>query len=128
MAGKSFRNRKSWEQWITLKVITPSKYLGNVLKLLEGIESSNIETKYMSSDKVELVYETPLREIVSKNFYDKLKSTSQGFASMSYKFWGGERLIWLKWIFLFWESKKTLSQRLFPEKRLPKREEKLLKS
>lgn len=118
---------KSWEQWITLKVITPSKYLGNVLKLLEGIESSNIETKYMSSDKVELVYETPLREIVSKNFYDKLKSTSQGFASMSYKFLGWREADLVKMDILVLGIKEDAFSKIIPREEASKEGRKIVK-
>jgi len=107
---------KSWEQWVTLKVITPLKYLGNALKLLEGIESFSIETKYMSSDKVELVYETPLREIVSKNFYDKLKSVSQGFASMSYKFLGWREADLVKMDILVLGEKEDAFSKIIPKK------------
>jgi len=81
------------ESWITLKVLTPTNYLGQVLEILEDLNGSYIERKYISSEdkriseKIILVYEVPLREIIV-GFYSKLKGITQGFASMNYKFLG----------------------------------------
>ncbi|MBI2042588.1 MAG: elongation factor 4 [Candidatus Nealsonbacteria bacterium] len=72
------------ELWSKLEVLTPVGYLGAVLELLKGIEAKQQKTDYIGADKVQLVYEMPLREIITKNLYDKLKTVSQGFASMSY--------------------------------------------
>jgi len=106
---------KSWEEWINLKVMTPVSYLGNVLKLLGSIQSSYSETRYISSDKVELVYETPLREIISRNFYDKLKSASQGFASMSYKFLGWREADLVKMDILILGKKEEAFSKIIPK-------------
>ncbi len=72
------------EPWVRLEVTTPQKFLGRVSELLENLEGSHIETKYFSSNKLLLIYEVPLREIII-GFYDKLKGQSQGFASMNYE-------------------------------------------
>jgi len=106
---------KSWEEWINLKVMTPVSYLGNILKLLGSIQSSYSETRYISSDKVELVYETPLREIISRNFYDKLKSASQGFASMSYKFLGWREADLVKMDILILGKKEEAFSKIIPK-------------
>ncbi len=79
------RIAQSFELWARLKVLTPSDHLGSVLELLETIDSKHVKTDYLGEEKTEFVYETPLREIITKNIYDKLKSVSQGFASMSYE-------------------------------------------
>ncbi|TFG35337.1 MAG: elongation factor 4, partial [Parcubacteria group bacterium] len=78
------RIKEAQELWSSLQVLTPVAYLGQALELLESIESRQLKTDYLGTDKIELVYEVPLREIISKNFYDKLKSLSKGFASMNY--------------------------------------------
>lgn len=75
---------KGQELWVKLQVLAPINYLGQISELLANIESAYLKTDYLGSDKVELIYEIPLREIITKNFYDKLKSVTQGFASMSY--------------------------------------------
>lgn len=118
---------KGWEKWINLKIMTPISYLGNVLKLLENIQASHIETKYMNSDKVEFVYETPLREIVSKNFYDKLKSASQGFASMSYKFLGWKESDLVKMDVLILGEKEEAFSKIIPKSEAFKEGRKIVK-
>jgi GTP-binding protein LepA len=79
------RIKEAQELWSNLQVLTPVAYLGQALELLESIESRQLRTNYLGTEKIELVYEVPLREIISKNFYDKLKSLSKGFASMNYE-------------------------------------------
>jgi GTP-binding protein LepA len=73
------------ELWTKLQILTPSEFLGQVLELLDSVESKYLETQYLGAEKTELVYEVPLREIINKNFYDKLKGISKGFASMNYE-------------------------------------------
>jgi GTP-binding protein LepA len=77
--------KETREPWVMLEIITPQKYFGNIVQLLQEYKVNHINTKYLSSEKVLLVYEAPLRIIIG-GFYDKLKSSSQGFASMSYEF------------------------------------------
>jgi len=79
--------QKSEEPWVLIEVITPSKYMGKIMELFSNTRAVFIETKYMSKERIILIYEAPLREIIV-NFYDKLKGVSQGFASMSYKILG----------------------------------------
>ncbi|MBI2057440.1 MAG: elongation factor 4 [Candidatus Yanofskybacteria bacterium] len=67
-----------------LNIITPLAYLGSVMKLIGEIRSSYKETNYLSKEVVRLVYEVPLSEIIT-DFYDRLKSVSSGYASMSYE-------------------------------------------
>ncbi len=71
------------EPWAELKIITPVSYLGNIMKeiLSKRGEYKNIE--YLKKDEATLTYEIPLAEII-EGFYDKLKSISEGYASMSY--------------------------------------------
>ncbi len=72
------------EPWAKLEIITPSQYLGRVLEILNSLEGKPAETKYFGSDKIFLVYEVPLKAIIS-GFYNDLKGASQGFASMNYE-------------------------------------------
>lgn len=72
------------EPYVKLEVITPLHFLGKVLEILEKLEGKQIKMRYFSEKKVLLVYETPLREIIS-GFYNNLKNVSQGFASMNYQ-------------------------------------------
>lgn len=73
------------EPWVKLEVITPSDYLGRVIEILEGLKGKHLQTQIFAGQRYLLVYEVPLREIIV-GFYDKLKGSTQGFASMNYQF------------------------------------------
>lgn len=75
------------EPLVKIEIMTPTSYLGEVSDLLKSSEGNLIETKYFTSDKLFLIYEVPLREIII-GFYDKLKGQSQGFASANYEIFG----------------------------------------
>jgi len=106
----------SQELWVRLQVLTPLNYLGQVSELMENMESQYQKTDYLGPEKVELVYEMPLREIITKNFYDKLKSTTQGFASMNYQVsdWRPAELVKLDILILGREEE--VFSRIIPEK------------
>ncbi|MEZ4211060.1 MAG: translation elongation factor 4 [Candidatus Paceibacterota bacterium] len=71
------------EPWVLLKIISPTEYVGAIMQLLfehEG-EAKEIEN---FGDRTSLSVEMPLRELM-RNFFDNLKSTSSGYASISYE-------------------------------------------
>ncbi len=67
-----------------LNIITPLAYMGQVMKLVSETRSEYKQTDYLSKEVVRLVYQAPLSEIIT-DFYDRLKSVSSGYASMSYE-------------------------------------------
>ncbi|MBI2612441.1 elongation factor 4 [Candidatus Kaiserbacteria bacterium] len=75
------------EMWTTISVITPPKYLGGVTQLLYEHEGVAGETKTLPDGKMELSAEIPLRELM-RGFFDRLKSISSGFGSLSYEIAG----------------------------------------
>ncbi|PIS40328.1 MAG: elongation factor 4, partial [Candidatus Nealsonbacteria bacterium CG08_land_8_20_14_0_20_36_22] len=75
------------ELWASLEIITPTRYLGKVLEILKNFQGNYLNTEYIGSEKAILFYEVSLRAII-ENLYDKIKSVSQGYASMSYKILG----------------------------------------
>ncbi len=77
------------EPFVEIEILAPSQYLGQIMRLMPEYRANYIETSYLSTDTVILKYKAPLAEIII-DFYDKLKSVSSGFASMSYKFIGFE--------------------------------------
>jgi GTP-binding protein LepA len=79
--------KEVYERFVELKIITPQKFLSSVLKLIKA-KQPTIET--LSSDRLILEVKMPLREIIT-GFYDKLKSVSEGYASMDYKMLGWEK-------------------------------------
>jgi GTP-binding protein LepA len=72
------------EPIVNLEIIVPSGYLGGVMELVSTYRNVYIATDYIGKSTVVLKYEMPLAEIVT-DFYDKLKSVSSGYASMSYE-------------------------------------------
>lgn len=79
--------RKIEEPLVEALIITPERYLGVVLKLLENRRGEQKKLEYISTQRIFLTYLLPLNEIVM-DFYNQLKSISQGYASMDYEFAG----------------------------------------
>ena len=75
------------EPWIEMEIIVPSKYVGQVNNLLDGFPGVFKDTKWLTEEKVVVVYDGPL-DIILRGFYDKLKNVSSGYASMAYKLLG----------------------------------------
>ncbi|MBU1177084.1 translation elongation factor 4 [Patescibacteria group bacterium] len=75
------------EPWVCLEVITPNLYLGQVMKLLEGMRSEYKDTQYLGVGRVLIKYDIALSEIVV-DFYDKLKNITSGYGSMNYEITG----------------------------------------
>jgi GTP-binding protein LepA len=62
----------------------PQKFIGPVLKLCEERRGSQVEMVYTGNDRVQIIYEIPYAEIVY-DFFDKLKGSTKGYASMDYE-------------------------------------------
>lgn len=71
------------EMWATVSVITPPEYLGGVTQLLYDHEGVVGETETLPDGKTQINADMPLRELM-RGFFDRLKSISSGFASLSY--------------------------------------------
>jgi GTP-binding protein LepA len=73
------------EPYVKAEIITPTEYIGNLMKLCQDRRGIYKNTEYLGTERVNLGYELPLAEIVF-DFYDKLKSLSRGYASFDYEF------------------------------------------
>jgi GTP-binding protein LepA len=71
------------EPYIRASIITPMEYIGPIMTLCLGKRGELIKQEYISGNRIELIYDLPLSEIVF-DFYDKLKSISKGYASFDY--------------------------------------------
>ncbi len=72
------------EPYISAQIITPSEFIGNIMKLCTERRGIYENTTYIDPARADLRYELPLSEIIF-DFYDKLKSTSRGYASLDYE-------------------------------------------
>lgn len=76
-----------YEPYIRAEIYTPKEYLGQLINLCEEKRGIQREIKFLTPERVILVYELPFSEVVM-DFYDKLKSYSRGYASLDYQFIG----------------------------------------
>lgn len=75
------------EKWAGVTILTPPAYIGGISQLLYDYEAEVGNTETLPDGKVELHALMPLRELM-RGFFDRLKSTSSGFASLSYEILG----------------------------------------
>jgi GTP-binding protein LepA len=72
------------EPYYKILIITPTDYTGTLMELCQARRGEMGKIEYLSSERVELQYELPLAEVVV-DFFDQLKSRSQGYASLDYE-------------------------------------------
>ncbi len=75
------------EPYIKAQIVTPSEYVGSIMKLAMDKRGKYKNTTYIDPTRADLEYEFPLSEVIF-DFYDKLKSISRGYASLDYEFIG----------------------------------------
>ena len=73
------------EPWMKIQIYVPQKYIGSVMELVIKKRGIYETTEYLDASRVILHFEIPLSEIII-DFYDKLKSVTQGYASLDYQF------------------------------------------
>ena len=72
------------EPYVTANIFTPKDYVGNVMEICQRRRGIYIDMKYLDENRVTLVYEMPLNEIIY-DFFDNLKSKTKGYASFDYE-------------------------------------------
>ena len=72
------------EPWVKLSVITPSTYIGPLMELSTNRRGTFTSMEYLDPTRVLLAFEMPLAELII-DYFDQLKSRSQGYASMDYE-------------------------------------------
>lgn len=71
------------EPFIRAAIIVPDRYMGAVMKLCLDRRGINKNYQYLTNDRLEMIFEIPLPEVIY-DFYDKLKSVTQGYGSFDY--------------------------------------------
>ncbi|MDT8336810.1 MAG: translation elongation factor 4 [Candidatus Izemoplasmatales bacterium] len=79
--------KKIEEPYVLATIITPSDYVGNVMELCQYKRGLFKDMKYISDARVEIMYELPLSEIIY-GFFNRLKSSTKGYASFDYELIG----------------------------------------
>lgn len=72
------------EPFILASIHTPNEFVGGILALCEEKRGVQREIKYLTPNRVMVIYELPLNEVVL-DFYDRLKSITKGYASLDYE-------------------------------------------
>jgi GTP-binding protein LepA len=72
------------EPWVRLKIVTPSGHIGTLIELAKDRRGSFTSMEYLDASRVLMQFELPLGEVIV-DFYDQLKSRTQGYASMDYE-------------------------------------------
>ncbi len=82
------------EPWVRAEIMTPEKYIGDLMELCQIKRGQYVNTKYLNSNSgdiqledqyIVLEYDMPLASLIS-NFFDQMKNISSGYASMEYEF------------------------------------------
>ena len=73
------------EPIMKVEILIPKDYVGNVMKVCQDRRGTYIDMKYLDSERVTLVYDMPLNEIIY-DFFDTIKSKTKGYASVDYEF------------------------------------------
>ena len=72
------------EPWVHLEILVPTRFMGNIMKLMDNYRGIYQETDYLGLDHLILNFNIPLADILI-DFHDRLKSSSEGYASMNYQ-------------------------------------------
>ncbi len=82
------------EPWVRIELLTPSQYMGDLMKLCQFRRGQYVNTRYLTHNQSDmhmrdqyiiLEYDIPLASLIS-NFFDQMKNISSGYASMEYEF------------------------------------------
>ena len=72
------------EPWSSLEIVTPKEFIGRIMEICQLKRAVYKNTEYLDENRVILDYEMPLSELII-DFYDQLKSVSEGYASLNYE-------------------------------------------
>ncbi len=72
-----------YEPWVRLEIVSPSRFIGTVMELVLARRGAYLKMEYLDEQRVLLQYEMPLADLIV-DFYDQLKSSTQGYASLDY--------------------------------------------
>ncbi|MDP8909872.1 MAG: translation elongation factor 4 [Chloroflexota bacterium] len=71
------------EPWMDISIIVTSRYIGSLMEMVTSRRGDFVKMDYLDEERVHLAYKMPLGELIV-DFYDELKSRTQGYASLDY--------------------------------------------
>lgn len=77
--------KETREPWVTVDIVSPKEYMGNVMALVQDRRGIYKNTEYLDAARAILHYDMPLASVIV-DFYDKLKGCTAGYASLNYQF------------------------------------------
>ncbi len=105
--------KETREPWVEIEVVSPPEYMGGVMEVLGSLRGNHGETRYLGN-KMIAVYQAPLRKLIS-GFHDRLKSATQGYASLNYKIIGYQSARLVKLDILIAQRKEEAFSRIVAE-------------
>ncbi len=73
------------EPFVEAEILTPKEFVGNIMEICQNRRGIYKDMKYLDENRVTIIYELPLNEIIY-DFFDTLKSKTKGYASLDYEF------------------------------------------
>ncbi len=73
------------EPIVKAEILTPKEFVGNIMEICQNRRGIYVDMKYLDQNRVTLIYDLPLNEIIY-DFFDQLKSKTKGYASFDYEF------------------------------------------
>ncbi len=81
----SYERDCTMEPFVRAYIMLPKDAMGLILELAESKRGKYISTEYLDAERVQIIYEIPLSEVIV-DFYDKIKSSTRGYGSLDYEF------------------------------------------
>lgn len=113
---------KVFEPWIEATIITPIEYVGDLMPLLHEHEATVTSVEQFGDNRNEIILSMPLRELM-RNFFDRLKSVTSGYASLSYKLAGMHEADVVRLDVLVADERVAAFSRIVPRRRIERESE-----
>ena len=110
--------KDTFEPWVRLDIVTPLDSMGPISDLMKEYKGEYINTDYFGTEKLLLIYEIPMRKVIS-GFYGDLKNVSRGFASMNYEVLAYRKGNLVKLEILIAGKKEEAFSKIVPEEDAP---------
>ena len=116
---------KVYEPLVDATIITPPQYVGDLMPLFHEHEAIVMSVELFGDNRNEIILSMPLRELM-RNFFDRLKSITSGYASLSYKLTGMQEADVVRLDVLVAEERVAAFSRIVPKRRIERESEEIV--